>query len=147
MNFLFGFRGRIRRTGFVLFVVATLALTVVVGLPGLALWQLAHTAVRAGGELGATRPEPAGEAVGLLVEGVATPWVLAGLTLTVVIAAWIELAVATKRLHDAGGSAWWLLTSLVPGLNLLLFLALCLWPGTAGVNRYGGDPRALQMRA
>lgn len=42
-----------------------------------------------------------------------------------------------RRLHDINFGAWWLLIGLVPLLNLLFFLAMMFWPGTAGSNNYG----------
>jgi uncharacterized membrane protein YhaH (DUF805 family) len=50
------------------------------------------------------------------------------------------LAVAVRRLHDSGRSAWWLLTGLIP---LWLLILLC-FPGKETNNRYavGGSSSA-----
>lgn len=45
-----------------------------------------------------------------------------------------------QRLHDIGWSGWVTLLLLLPGANLLLIVLLALWPGVAGVNRYGPRP-------
>jgi uncharacterized membrane protein YhaH (DUF805 family) len=55
---------------------------------------------------------------------------------------WGALALAVKRLHDRGVSAWWLAVVLVPILGpLWLFVTLGLRAGTPGENHYGDDPR------
>jgi uncharacterized membrane protein YhaH (DUF805 family) len=81
---------------------------------------------------------------------------------------WISLAVSAKRLHDRDKSAWWLLLFwLLPsvlermadrteGFGIVFTLAsiaLSIWAivemgflrGTAGPNRYGPDPLAMQQ--
>ena len=58
-----------------------------------------------------------------------------------------SIAIVVRRLHDMNVSGWWYLAyvgvSLVPYLQGLVFLGfmvfLCL-RGTAGPNRFGGDP-------
>ena len=50
------------------------------------------------------------------------------------------LAVAARRLHDVGRSAWWLFLYFVP---ILGWIALLVWftiQGTYGYNSYGADP-------
>lgn len=42
-----------------------------------------------------------------------------------------------RRLHDLNLSGWWLSIGLVPLVNLLFFLALMFWPGSAGSNNHG----------
>jgi uncharacterized membrane protein YhaH (DUF805 family) len=46
-----------------------------------------------------------------------------------------DLAVAVRRLHDTGRSAWWLLTGLIPPWLIILF---CL-PSKMANNRYEAD--------
>ena len=47
----------------------------------------------------------------------------------------------TKRLHDRGRSAWWLIVLLIPVLGpLWLAIELALRRGTPGENQYGADP-------
>jgi uncharacterized membrane protein YhaH (DUF805 family) len=55
------------------------------------------------------------------------------------------LALAARRLHDAGYSGWLQLISLIPfgGIVLLVLLAL---PGERGPNRHGPDPRDERVR-
>ena len=50
-----------------------------------------------------------------------------------------SLAVAARRLHDTGRSAWWMLLVVVPvaGLVVIYFLAL---EGTFGPNEFGSPP-------
>jgi len=55
---------------------------------------------------------------------------------------WGGAALAVKRLHDRGTSAWWLLVALVPILGpLWLCITLGLRAGSPGENQYGDDPR------
>ena len=55
---------------------------------------------------------------------------------------WGAAALAVKRLHDRGDSAWWLAVALIPILGpLWLFVTLGLRAGTPGENQYGDDPR------
>ena len=51
-----------------------------------------------------------------------------------------SLALAARRLHDAGYSGWLQLLAVVPfgGIVLIVFLAL---PGVRGPNQHGPDPR------
>ena len=50
------------------------------------------------------------------------------------------IAVGIRRLHDTDRSGWWLLGSLVPLLNIVVLVFLCL-DGTRGPNRFGADPK------
>jgi len=62
------------------------------------------------------------------------------LVLTVAIF-WIGLAVAAKRWHDRGKSAWWILIAFVPVIGGLWYLIECgFLKGTSGANRFGSDP-------
>jgi uncharacterized membrane protein YhaH (DUF805 family) len=55
---------------------------------------------------------------------------------------WGAAALAVKRLHDRGTSAWWLLALLVPIIGALwLCITLALRAGSPGENQYGDDPR------
>jgi len=54
---------------------------------------------------------------------------------------WAAAAVATKRLHDRGQSAWRLLFALIPIAGpLYLLINLGFLAGTRGDNQYGPDP-------
>ena len=45
-----------------------------------------------------------------------------------------------RRLHDLDKSAWFVLLSAIPGVNLLFGLYLLFFKGTDGTNQYGYDP-------
>lgn len=47
-----------------------------------------------------------------------------------------SLALAFRRLHDTGRSAWWLLIALLPFGGIVLLVFYCL-EGTPGPNKYG----------
>lgn len=51
------------------------------------------------------------------------------------------LAAVSRRLHDTDKSAWWMLLSVVPVLNLAYF-AWLLTGGDKGWNRFGPSPKA-----
>jgi uncharacterized membrane protein YhaH (DUF805 family) len=57
---------------------------------------------------------------------------------------WPGVAMLWKRWHDRGRSAWWLLTLLIPFLNLIFmfWIVIEVWflKGTDGPNEYGPDP-------
>jgi uncharacterized membrane protein YhaH (DUF805 family) len=154
INFLFSGRGRVRRTGIWLFLVAYMAL---------------HTGAHfADHSLGWTAqlddPGPL-------------------MMLFSVVAIWPTVAVSAKRFHDRGMSGWWVLwffvltlipvfifagghaeklAALEPGsfepsmiapsgyallaaaalVQLIQFVILFFLPGQKGENRYGPDPRA-----
>jgi uncharacterized membrane protein YhaH (DUF805 family) len=56
---------------------------------------------------------------------------------------WVSLAVAVKRWHDRGKSAWWILIVFVPVVGGIWYLIECgFLEGTSGANRYGADPLA-----
>lgn len=46
-------------------------------------------------------------------------------------------AVSIRRLHDFDRSTQWVLIMFLPLVNVLLILALCVWPPTPEENRYG----------
>ncbi len=54
-----------------------------------------------------------------------------------------NLAVAFRRLHDTGRSAWWLLLCLVPFLGWLVLLIFYLIDGAPGENRFGPNPKGV----
>ena len=55
------------------------------------------------------------------------------------IASTISIAMlAIKRLHDIGYPGPLALCLFIPVLSPIVFIALCLWPGTQGANEFGG---------
>ena len=52
------------------------------------------------------------------------------------------LATASRRLHDTGRSASWLLATIVPVAGIVLILVFLALPGQPGRNAYGPDPRS-----
>lgn len=54
---------------------------------------------------------------------------------------WFQIALAVKRMHDRGHSAFWLFIAVIPILGpLWLLIELGFRVGTAGENQYGTDP-------
>ena len=47
---------------------------------------------------------------------------------------WIYIAICVKRLHDMDSSGLWLLTVIIPGVVLILFVVFGVVRGTNGVN-------------
>jgi uncharacterized membrane protein YhaH (DUF805 family) len=54
-----------------------------------------------------------------------------------------SLAVMSRRLHDTGRSAWWILLVLIPFVGGIILLVFACLPGTPGPNPYGADPKAV----
>ncbi|MEG3143210.1 DUF805 domain-containing protein [Sphingomonas sp. RT2P30] len=52
------------------------------------------------------------------------------------------LATASRRLHDTGRTASWLMAILVPIIGFVLVLIYLSLPGQRGGNAYGPDPRS-----
>ncbi|NLA28560.1 MAG: DUF805 domain-containing protein [Propionibacterium sp.] len=48
-----------------------------------------------------------------------------------------SLAVAARRLHDTGKSAWLLLLNLIPLVGSVILIVLCLGAAQPGPNQYG----------
>lgn len=51
------------------------------------------------------------------------------------------LALATRRLHDIGKSAWHLLFGLIPGIGAIILLVYYCTDGEPGENIYGPNPK------
>ena len=65
--------------------------------------------------------------------------------ITLLVIAWVQLALAAKRWHDRDKSALWILINLVPIIGTIWsFVELGFFKGTTGKNRFGLDP--LQIR-
>jgi uncharacterized membrane protein YhaH (DUF805 family) len=68
-----------------------------------------------------------GQTLSAIRQGAGTHW--AALNLALWLAqAWMLAALSSKRLHDLGRSGWYAILSLVPGIQVLFWLALCVWP-------------------
>ena len=50
-------------------------------------------------------------------------------------------AVTIRRLHDQDKPGWFLLITLIPVIGGLFWFLIAFWPGTKGENDYGWDPR------
>ncbi|MBY9062847.1 DUF805 domain-containing protein [Sphingomonas yunnanensis] len=74
--------------------------------------------------------------------GTVTSFVLVGLALLSP-----GVALKSRRLHDIGLSAWWMLATCVPLVGGVIDLFFGLTPGDAGENRFGPDPRASEPAA
>ena len=64
-----------------------------------------------------------------------------GFAVVVGASIWLLVTAAIRRLHDFNRSGLWLLTALVPAVNLLLFAALIIWPGSRSQNQFGAPAR------
>lgn len=56
-----------------------------------------------------------------------------------------SLFLGIKRLHDLDKSAVWIVLYVIPLINILFFIYLCLRRGTIGNNKYGKDPLTLDL--
>lgn len=54
-----------------------------------------------------------------------------------------SIAVAVRRLHDTGRSAWWLLIVLIPLIGAIVLLVFMVLDSEPGSNDYGASPKAL----
>lgn len=60
--------------------------------------------------------------------------------ITLLVLAWVELAVSAKRWHDRNKSAFWILFSFIPIIGTIwTFVELGFFRGTKGHNRYGPE--------
>jgi uncharacterized membrane protein YhaH (DUF805 family) len=57
----------------------------------------------------------------------------------VVISIWSNVALGIKRLHDMDRPGIFAVALFIPVISILAFVILCLFPGTAGPNKYGQD--------
>ena len=65
---------------------------------------------------------------------------LSSYILASLIILWPALALAAKRCHDRNRSAWFMLLSMVPILNIWYMVEIGFLRGTDGPNDYGEDP-------
>ncbi|MGB3390868.1 MAG: DUF805 domain-containing protein [Pseudaminobacter sp.] len=68
--------------------------------------------------------------------------VLFGLTFITFL--WIHIATSVKRLHDMGKPGILAISLFIPVVSIIVFLILCLFPGTSGPNQYGRYTNSVQ---
>ena len=56
-----------------------------------------------------------------------------------------SLFLTAKRLHDLDKSAVYMTLYVIPLINIIFFLYLCIVKGTNGENKYGPDPLNLEL--
>lgn len=52
-----------------------------------------------------------------------------------------EIYLSARRLQDCEISGWFSLLMIIPTVNGIGVLLLCVYPGTKGINKFGSDPR------
>lgn len=57
------------------------------------------------------------------------------------------LAVGSRRLHDTGRSAWWLLLGLIPVIGWIILIVFFATDSTPGDNKYGPNPKGVNSAA
>ena len=130
--YLFSFHGRIGRGGYWAYVLGSVVLLSSLALGGAWVTQ-------------ALSDKPGTD--GLLATPASIAFTLFMVAL-IVIYLWSGYAVLAKRWHDRGKSGWWSLIGLIPYIGGIWILVECgLLKGTAGANRYGGDPRERSVAA
>ena len=55
------------------------------------------------------------------------------------------LGVTVRRLHDTDRSGWWILISLVPVIGGIVLIVLLAQEGGRGSNRFGTNPKAVEL--
>jgi uncharacterized membrane protein YhaH (DUF805 family) len=132
LQFFFGFHGRVRRTNFFFGALVTGLVAWAFGLH----WLYANH-LRWGWNYDAFEAVSWSMAPGFWLIG----------TIVGIGCFWANLALTVKRWHDAGATGWLTILSLIPPIQFLVFLLLCLLPPTRGPNRYGPDPRTVPAPA
>jgi uncharacterized membrane protein YhaH (DUF805 family) len=62
--------------------------------------------------------------------------------IAVMLALWSNVALGVKRLHDFGKPGIIAASLFIPIVSIAAFVALCVFPGDAGPNRYGARTNA-----
>lgn len=57
-----------------------------------------------------------------------------------------SIAVIVRRLHDTDRSGWWILIGFIPIVGTIALFILMLFDGTHGDNRFGADPKAIDIK-
>lgn len=125
LHFFFGFHGRIRRTSYFFGALAAMCVWSTIALSELAAMSV-HLDDRLDSLTWSFDPSPIG---------------FAAVSVLGLFALWSMLALTVKRWHDVGVTGWFSLLSLPPVAHGVVFLLLCLLPGTTGPNKFGPDPR------
>jgi len=88
-----------------------------------------------------------GQPGGPLPTAVAIPLIIFGVLYTIVEFGIIVafFAVAARRLHDQGKSAWFMLTGFIPLIGWIFTLVWIFTPGNDYENEYGVDPREADL--
>jgi uncharacterized membrane protein YhaH (DUF805 family) len=134
LNFFFGFRGRVRRSSYFFGALAAMCVWSI-----LCVSVVVTIAVANGAHVDATTSS-------FLIEDSADwettgAWLLPAFGVLGLIGLWSSLALTVKRWHDVGMTGWFALLTLPPFANFMMFVLLCLLPGTVGANAQGADPR------
>lgn len=125
LKLLFSFYGRIGRGGFVGGHVS--------------IWALAAAVIGLFVYFTPERPK--------YVPGAPPDLMVTLLPFLVLLMTWVQLALAAKRYHDVGKSAWFSLLLLVPLVGLIAFLYLLFARGDERDNQYGPRPGTLPAGA
>lgn len=138
LNFFFGFNGRVRRSSYFFGAIAGMCAWTV-----LCVSLVAAIAVANGAYID---PEAQSFLVreDVVIDG--EPWMGIAFAVIALLGLWVSLALTVKRWHDVGQSGWFALLTLPPFANLMVFVLLCLLPGSTGENRFGRDPRGRTTR-
>ncbi len=54
-----------------------------------------------------------------------------------------SLAILSRRLHDTGRSAWWILICLVPFIGQIVLIIFAIFDSQPGQNKYGPNPKGV----
>ncbi|MDN4477829.1 DUF805 domain-containing protein [Demequina lignilytica] len=130
------FRGRARRSEMWWFVLYGVLLAIPANIAFLLLWSAAFE-----GSITGPAEDPA-------INPTAVSWGAFTAAIGVLLAYALlytvpALAVQSRRLHDMGQPAWWLLLHLI-GLGIVV-LIMCAMRGQTGSNRHGPDPRLVPV--
>ncbi len=71
----------------------------------------------------------------------ASAWEFA-FAVTFFVSLWANVALGVKRLHDLDRPGLLAVALFVPVVSIVAFLALCVFPGTQGPNKYGRQTNA-----